>query len=90
MGGSQKIFNLLGVSDRDVLSQLFAVEILAIKLRNDPTIKGFNVTTNKRTQCYRASQYADDSILILKNIRDITSNGDFKAIWKFIRARTES
>ena len=35
------------------------------------TFKGLNVTTNKRTQYYRVSQYADDSILILKNITEI-------------------
>ena len=50
---------------------IFAVEILAIKVRTDPSIKGFNVTTNKGTQCYRVSQYADDSVLILKNVTEI-------------------
>ena len=75
MGGSQKIFYFLGVSDRDVLFQhyffIFAVEILAMKVRSDPSIKGFIVTTNKRTQCYRVSQYADDLVLIFKNVTEI-------------------
>ena len=50
---------------------IFAVEILAIKVRTDPSIKGFSVNTNKRTQSYRVSQYADDSVLILRNINEI-------------------
>ena len=49
---------------------IFAVKILSLKVRTDPSIKGFNVTTNKRTQCYRVCQYPD-SVLILKNIIEI-------------------
>ena len=48
---------------------LMAVEILAIKLRGDPTIEGFKISS----QSHLLELYADDISVFLKATEDLTS-----------------
>ena len=50
---------------------IFAVEILAVKLRDDTKVKGYTISHNNKVATFKISQYADDSVIILKDISQI-------------------
>ena len=51
---------------------IFAVEILAVKLRADTKISGYTLSYNDQKKTFKISQYADDSVIILKDVDQVS------------------
>ena len=52
---------------------IFAVETLAIKIRSEKNILGFTLESHSGSHNYKISQYADDSVVIVKNFDEIST-----------------
>ena len=51
---------------------VLSVEIMALKLRNDNTVKGIEIKIENTTRCIKISQLADDTTLFLGSKDEIT------------------
>ena len=51
---------------------IFAVEILAVKLRADTKISSYTLSYNNQKKSFKISQYADDSVIILKDVNQVS------------------
>ena len=61
---------------------ILVVEMLAIKIKQNTSIRGLEVAFGQKKRCIKISQYADDCTILLKNKDSITdSKFDFSLIW---------